>query len=86
MIVKGKIASIDKEYMEYIDRPFTDYVFDVEEFWKNESGFGVEGNEIIVTQDDNSTIEFAKHPLKEVGEEYVLFLALVNFNVKNQAK
>ncbi|MGG0285756.1 hypothetical protein ABEY41_11660 [Peribacillus butanolivorans] len=76
LVIKGKVDSIDKEYMEHTDIPFTDFKFNVEEYWK--SDLSDEENksikQLIVTQDGNTQVEFNEHPLMLAGEEYVLFL------------
>ncbi|MGG4263736.1 hypothetical protein [Peribacillus simplex] len=76
LVIKGKVDSIDKEYMEHTDIPFTDFKFNVEEYWKSdlseEENNSIE--QLIVTQDGNTQAEFNEHPLMSAGGEYVLFI------------
>jgi hypothetical protein len=88
LVVTGKVNKVDKEYMEGTDIPFTDFVFDVEKKWKGnvEKSDGSSSIEqITVTQDGNTTLEFNEHPLMEVNQEYILFLKKV-INENNEEK
>ncbi|MDD9795670.1 hypothetical protein ABET11_23685 [Priestia megaterium] len=87
IVIKGKVESINKEYMENTDIPFTDFNFNVEEYWK--SDLKEEENnsikQLVVTQDGNSDLNFNEHPLMEVNKEYILFLKRV-LNNNNEEK
>lgn len=84
IVIKGNVESIDKEYMENTDIPFTDFIFNVNEYLKKDLGDNAP-ERLIVTQDGNTTIKFNEHPLMEVGEEYILFLKRATDN-NNQEK
>lgn len=76
-VIKGKVDSVVKEYVENTDIPFTDFKINVEEYWKSDSSDEENTKQLIVTQDGNSESEFEGHPLMEIGDEYVLFLKKV---------
>ncbi|TDL80873.1 hypothetical protein [Peribacillus frigoritolerans] len=84
LVIKGSVKSIKSEYMENIDIPFTDFIFEVDDYWKNVLDLNDPEN-LIITQDGNSVISFNKHPLMKVGEEYFLFLKRI-IDSNNQGK
>jgi hypothetical protein len=73
IVVKGKIESVESEYMEYVDIPFTDFNFKVQEFIKSDEKTEKVSlnNRLIVTQDGNSQIQYDLNPLMSEGEEYI---------------
>ncbi|MGE6893927.1 hypothetical protein [Priestia flexa] len=81
IVIKGKVESINKEYMENTDIPFTDFNFNVEEYWK--SDLKEEENnsikQLVVTQDRNSDLNFDEHPLMEVNKEWIVNTKLDSF-------
>lgn len=87
IVVKGKVDSIDREYMVNTDIPFTDFKFNVDHYWKSDLSKDVLKtiNQLIITQDGNSQSEFNHFPPMKTGEEYILFLKRVLDN-NNQEK
>ncbi|WP_424474851.1 hypothetical protein [Oceanobacillus kimchii] len=73
IIVSGKIVDIEKEYMEYVDIPFTDFQFEVDKFFYSDN-ISLNDSSLVITQDGNTDIEFEEHDLLEVGKKYILFL------------
>lgn len=84
LVIVGEVESINDEYMENLDIPFTDFKINVKEYWKSDVD-DQSTEQLIVTQDGNSQSKFEEHPLMSPGEEYVLFLERV-VDMNNQEK
>jgi len=70
------VKSINKEYIDNTDIPFTDFNFNVEDCWKRDlkEEERTSIKQLVVTKDGNSTLNFKDHCLIESSNEYVLFL------------
>lgn len=86
LVVEGIVSSINREYMEDVDIPFTDFNFSVSDYWKIDGDeFDVQDAKLIVTQDGNKDLSFSEHSLMNVGGEYILFLKKI-INENNEEK
>jgi len=66
------VKSINKEYIDNTDIPFTDFNFNVEDCWKRDlkEEERTSIKQLVVTK----TLNFKDHRLIESSNEYVLFL------------
>lgn len=82
IIALGEVRSIEKEYTQHRDLPFSDFRFHVIQYIKAPKNQSAQ-KELTITQDGNSKVELSGFPLLKKGQKYLLYLEEVEYKGKN---